>query len=171
MLSPSTSTTRHALRPATAVTLAAALAAVGAAGALLAAPTARTSFAVGAVVLARAGISQQTVPEALVLSAQDVARGFVDRPAAVHFSIVNTSTVGFALDVLPVSGVIAGVEVEGAGAQVAFDAGGGTIVARGLRGRSIELALGFRFQLAPGVAPGRYPWPLAFNVRPLAAGQ
>jgi hypothetical protein len=174
MPSPSTPSARQgarALRSATALTLAAALAAVGGAGAPLAAPTARTSFGVGAVVLAHAGIAQQALPEALELSAEDVARGFVDRPAAVRLSIVNTSAAGFALEVLPVSPVISGVEVGGAGAQAAFDAGGGSIIARGIRGRAIELSLGFRFQLAPGLAPGRYPWPLAFNVRPLGADQ
>ncbi len=156
------------VRRVVALALMTGLAVVNGAGAPLAAPAARTSFAVGATVLAHAGISAKTVPELLELTAQDIERGYVDRPAAAHFSIMNTSPAGFALDVQPFGSMISAVEVDGAGAQAVFDAGGGSIVERGQRGRGIELHLGFRLLIAPGTPPGRYPWPIAFSVRPLA---
>ena len=159
---------RIAVRRASALALMVALCAITGAGAPLAAPSAHASFSVGAVVLAHAGITEQSLPVALELSATDVARGYVDLPAAARLSIVNTSPAGFALEVLPVGSVVAAVAVDGAGGQAVFDAGGGSIVERGVRGHGIALALGFRFQLAPDALPGRYPFPVAFSVRPLA---
>jgi hypothetical protein len=34
----------------------------------------------------------------------------------------------------------------------------------------VSLSLKFRFLLADGLSPGRYPWPLQLGVRPLEAG-
>ena len=133
--------------------------------------SARASFSVGAVVLARAGIAATDVPATLLISARDVARGFVDVEHAARLTVLNTSSVGYALEVLTLTPLFSGIEVRGTGADVSLDATGGSIVQRGRRGTSIPLALGFRFVLAPGIAPGSYPWPLGFSVRPLAANQ
>ena len=132
---------------------------------------AHASFSVGAVVLARAGIAAAEIPGTLDISANDVARGFVDLEHGARLTVLNTSSVGYALEVVPLRPLFAGIEVRGTGADVSLDANGGSIVQRGRRGASIPLALGFRFVLAPGIAPGTYPWPLAFSVRPLAANQ
>jgi len=132
---------------------------------------ARTNFSVGAFVLARAGIAASDVPALLDISADDVARGFVELERGARLTVLNTSSVGYALEVVPLSPLFSGIEVRGTGADVSLDANGGSIVQRGRRGPAIPLALGFRFVLAPGIAPGSYPWPLAFSVRPLAANQ
>src|SRR5262249_27203354 len=116
-------------------------------------------------------IAMAAVPEQLEVSAQDVARGYVELPRAARLTVRSNSSAGFALEVLPLGELLAGIDVDGSGAQVHFDAGGGSIAQRGVRGRAIPVALGFRLTLAPGTAPGRYPWPLAFSVRPLGAGQ
>jgi hypothetical protein len=127
----------------------------------------RTTFGVGAMVLARADIAIAALPEQVEVSAQDVARGYIDLPRVARLTVNSNSAAGFALEVLPLSDLLAGIDVDGTGAQVHFDAGGGSIAWHGLRGRSIPMALGFRLTLAPGTVPGRYPWPLAFSVRPL----
>jgi hypothetical protein len=156
---------------AASLALGAALALAPADGARPGESAARASFSVGAVVLARAGIADAEVPATLDISAQDVARGYVELERGARLTVLNTSSVGYALEVLPLRPLFSGIEVRGTGADVSLDANGGSIVQRGRRGPSIPLALGFRFVLAPGIAPGSYPWPLAFSVRPLAANQ
>ncbi len=137
----------------------------------LGATTARGVLSVGATVLARADIRLASVPEAIEISSADLARGFIDIAEPARLVVRNTSAVGFELEVQPVSPLFTAVEIRGSGADVAFDAAGGAIAQRGRRGAELPVVLGFRFTLAPGLAPGRYPWPLAFSVRPLALTQ
>jgi hypothetical protein len=131
------------------------------------APGARAEFAVGATVLARAAITEEASPAGLEVTPADVARGYVDVRRATHLTIANTSPYGYALDVWPAAPVFREVEILGFGADVRLGNDGGAIVARRARGASLPLLLDFRFTLAPGLAPGRYPWPLRFQVRPL----
>jgi hypothetical protein len=44
---------------------------------------------------------------------------------------------------------------------------GGTLVRRWNKPQVLRLTLKFRLMLSPGLAPGRYPWPLRMGVRPL----
>jgi hypothetical protein len=133
----------------------------------VAAPAVRAEFVVGAVVLARAAIIREAVPETIDVLARDVSRGFVDVPELAQLTILNTSPAGFALAVLPSSPLLAGIDVRGADDVVSLDASGGEIIQRGSRGADIHLSLGFRFALATGVVPGRYAWPVTLVVRPL----
>lgn len=133
------------------------------------AASARAEFSVGATVLARAVISEESSPTSLEVTPADVARGYVDARRATRLTIANTSPYGYELDVWPAAPVFREVEIVGFGAQVRLGDDGGAIVARGARGPSLPLLLDFRFTLAPGLAPGRYPWPLHFQVRPLPA--
>ena len=121
-----------------------------------AASTSRSEFGVGANVLARATIAAESSPELLEVTASDLSRGYVD--VASRLTIANTSPYGYALDVWPAAAVFSAVDVGGVGALVRLTADGGTIVARGQRAHALGLVL----------APGRYPWPLRFQVRPLA---
>jgi len=131
------------------------------------ASAARAEIAVGATVLPRAVIAAESAPESLDVSASDVARGYVDVRRAMHLTIASNSPFGYALDVWPAAPVFRAVEIIGFGAEVRLGDDGGAIFARGARGGALPLELGFRFTLAPGLAPGRYPWPLRFQVRPL----
>ena len=131
-----------------------------------AASTSRSAFGVGANVLARATIAAESSPELLEITASDLSRGYVD--VASRLTIANTSPYGYALDVWPAAGMFRAVDVGGVGAPVRLSADGGSIVARGQRGQALGLDLTIRFALAPGLAPGRYPWPLRFQVRPLS---
>ncbi len=134
-----------------------------------AAVTARAQMPVGATVLARALIAEEQSPAVLEVSAADVARGYVDVRGATRLTVANTSPYGFALDVWPAVPVFRALVVGGLGAEARLGDDGGAIVQRGQRGAALPLTLDLRFQLAPGVAPGRYPWPLRYSVHPLAA--
>ncbi len=138
----------------------------GATSAPLAAP-ARAEIGVGATVLARAQIATESTPAALEISAADVARGYVDVPQAMRLTIANTSPYGYALDVWPTAPVFREVRVLGLGREVRLSDDGGAIITRGAHGQALPLVLDVRFTLAPGLVPGRYPWPLKLQVRPL----
>ena len=134
------------------------------------ASAARAEILVGATVLARAVIASESSPALLELTVADIARGYVDLPRATHLTVANTSPYGYALDVWPAVPVFREVLIRGLGADVRLSAEGGEIVSRNARGPALPLVLDYRFALAPGLAPGRYPWPLRFQVRPLAGG-
>jgi hypothetical protein len=57
--------------------------------------------------------------------------------------------------------------VRGCDADASLGAEGGTIVQRWQHTNTMRLSLHFRLRLAPGLAPGRYPWPIQLSVRPL----
>ncbi len=129
--------------------------------------TDHTSFTVGATVQPRTGIVAQSVPSILEVLPSDVERGFVEVPTTIRLAVSNTNPDGFVLDLWPMTTVITTIIVRGAGAEASLEANGGTIVQRGQRGTAIPLLLTFRFNLTPGTAPGRYPWPVHFDARPL----
>ena len=144
------------------------LALLAPAGSAPRASAARAQIAVGATVLARALIAAQSSPDGIEISAADIARGYLDVPRATRLTIANTSPYGYALDVWPAAPVFREVLIVGFGGEVRLRDDGGAIVARGAHGQALPLTLDFRFLLAPGVLPGRYPWPLKFQVRPLS---
>jgi hypothetical protein len=124
------------------------------------------SVAVSARVLAVAKIVRSSIPDTVRVSAQDVRRGFSEAPPA-ELVVMNNSPAGFSLELMPRTGYVRSMKVEGLGADVALDAEGGSIVARNRHGTDIELELGFRFALAKGTVPGVYPFPFAVSVRPI----
>jgi hypothetical protein len=131
-----------------------------------AAVSARISVSVA--VLPRTAILSATMPASLDVSALDVARGFVDVRGGSRILVTNNSPEGFELEVLTGESVFSSVSVYGLGADDTVDADGGEIFLPSRRGAAIPLVLGYRFQLAPGTVPGRYPWPLQFNVRAIS---
>ncbi|HTY48912.1 MAG TPA: hypothetical protein VMB48_04385 [Steroidobacteraceae bacterium] len=128
-------------------------------------------MAVSLVVLPPGGMYRASSPAGLAISAADVARGYVEVRRATRLTVTSLGQAGYLLDVSPTAAVFTEVLVEGVGRQVTLGSNGGTIFERGGIGLSPPLALmlDFRFTLAPGVTPGRYPWPLRFQVRPLAS--
>lgn len=127
-----------------------------------------TRISVSAAVLPRTAIISATMPASLDVSALDVARGFVEVRGSSRILVTNNSPAGFELEVLTGESVFSSVAVHGLGAQATVDANGGEVFLPSRRGAAIPLVLSYRFQLAPGTMPGRYPWPLQFDVRPIS---
>jgi hypothetical protein len=127
----------------------------------------RTSIGVSATVLAVAHIERQSEPKDLAISAADLERGYIDVSEPTAVVIHSNSALGFALEVLPVVPIAASMIVRGCDAQASLGAEGGTIVQRWQHTNTMRLSLHFRLLLAPGLAPGRYPWPVQLSVRPL----
>ena len=127
----------------------------------------RTDFSVSATVLAVANLELQSVPIELPISAADIRRGFIDVAQPTQLTVRSNSASGFALDVLTVAPMLSSMAIEGLNSDLTLGADGGTIVQRWQRPQALNLSLKFRFGLAPGLAAGKYPWPVQLRVRPL----
>lgn len=127
----------------------------------------QSSFNVGTRVLPVTSLRVRSEPGQVIVSSEDVDRGYVDVTEPTRVEISNTSPQGYVLVVLPRSRMFSSVTVRGAGGDVTLGDDGGSIVERRQTGSTIPLELTFRFSLASGVASGRYPWPLQLAVQPL----
>ena len=78
-----------------------------------------------------------------------------------------TARSGYALDLTTVTPMFSSVVVRGLNSEQSLGAEGGTIVQRWHAPQIVNLSLQFRLVLAPGLAAGRYPWPMHIDVRPL----
>ena len=128
---------------------------------------AHTTFTVGATVRAVANLQLTAAPDSLEISARDVAQGYIDVPETTQLSIRSNSAQGFALEFLPVAPLFRGMTVSGLDGETALGAEGGMVVQRWQHAHPVNLALRYRFMLAPGLSAGSYPWPVRISVRPL----
>ena len=120
-------------------------------------------FTVSTTVPARASIETVSQPRVLSVSAEDVARGYVDVPGRYHVSHNDRS--GYLLQFAPLGGIAREVQVRGVGG--AWSLGGGTVeVYRPGDSFEQDVALEFRFVLAEGTRPGTFGWPLELSVQP-----
>jgi hypothetical protein len=126
-----------------------------------------TEFSVSVTVRPVANIEHQSAPAALQISAADARRGFIEVTQPTLFTVRSNSPNGFALEVLTVAPMLSSMVVEGLNSDQPLGAEGGTIVQRWQKPQSVNLALKFKFALAPGLPAGRYPWPVRLAVRPL----
>jgi hypothetical protein len=126
-----------------------------------------TRFSVTATVRAIARIENQTVPADLWISAADLRRGFIVVAQPTTLVVRSNSADGFTLDVLSVVPLLSSITVRGLTGDQSLGGDGGTLVERWQAPQALTLSLHFRLGLAPGLTPGRYPWPLRLAVRPL----
>lgn len=128
---------------------------------------ARTQFGVSATVLPVARVQSASMPTDLQVSSADLRRGFIDVRQPASIVINSNSAEGVALDLMALDPLLSGMVVEGLDSAQVLGAEGGTLVRRWNGPQSLRLTLKFRFILAPGSSPGRYPWPVRLGVRPL----
>jgi hypothetical protein len=127
----------------------------------------RSQIAVTAFVPAQTVAQTVTQPSQITITAADIARGYIDMPAAAQLRVTSNNPVGYVVDFFSRLPIFTSVTVSSAGGSADLGPDGGAIVERGAHGRDLPLHLSFRFNLTAQVQPGTYPWPLALNVRPL----
>lgn len=126
------------------------------------------AVAVSATILPHASLQVLAQPSAVVVTPQDIARGYVEVPAHARVAVKN-NTPGYMLVFSGEGDFVRQVRVSGLGADVQMGAGGG-VVTRSTPGRGMNntvLDIGFRFELAAGTQQGVYPWPIQMSVVPL----
>lgn len=106
------------------------------------------------------------LPE-ITITAADIARGYVDIPAASQLRVTSNNPAGYIVDFFSRLPIFRSVRVSSTDGSADLGPDGGAIIERGRQGRDMPLKLSYRFNLGAQVEPGTYPWPLALNVRAL----
>jgi hypothetical protein len=139
----------------------------GAAIACLAAPAlaAADSLAVWAIGLPNGYIVMEHQAKVIEVTREHVAQGFVPVAAGTRIVVATRAGGDYALHFAPRGRLFRSVKIEGIGSAVELGAQGGTLTERDAPAGKSTIALNYRFQLAPGTAPGTYPWPLEVVAR------
>lgn len=114
-----------------------------------------------------AHIDARSAPAELLVTAQDLQQGYIEVAEPTQLAISNNSPAGFALEIVPLLPIARVIQVRTAGHASDLSSEGGLLALRGQHGAALPVSLHFTLQLAPGIVPGRYPWPLQYQVRPL----
>lgn len=126
-------------------------------------------LSVTATVLKHASLKVLAQPASVVVTAADIARGYVDVPSPAQVAIQSNSQDGYMLMFASEGDFMRQTLVRGLGNDVQLDMAGGG-VARGPEGRGMgkaTLDLGFRFVLSESAQQGVYAWPMRLSVTPL----
>ena len=126
-----------------------------------------SDLSVSVIVRPAANIELRSAPNGLDISALDLQRGYIEVMQPTQLTVRSNSPNGYALEVLTVAPLLSSMIVEGLNSNLALGADGGTIVQRWQKPQAVNLSLKFRFELAPGLSVGNYPWPVRLAVRPL----
>ncbi len=131
------------------------------------AAVAEVKIAVSATVLKRASLQLLAQPAALIVTASDLARGYVEVPAATRVAIRSNSPDGYLMEFSSDSDFIRQVHVDGLDTAVQLEPAGGIVAQRGT-GSVVRttLQLGYRFVLADNAREGRHPWPMRMSIGP-----
>jgi hypothetical protein len=117
----------------------------------------RAIFTVSATVPARVSIEAISQPQALSVSAEDVARGYVE--VAAVYRVRNNDPAGYLLRLAPLTGLTSSIEVDGLGSAIMVDREVVEVTEpAALQARHLNLR--FRFLLDPAVPAGVYPMPV-----------
>ena len=124
---------------------------------------------VRATVLPRTTLTLHGQQSALVITGEDIRRGYVEAPAASRVEIRSNDPRGYLLvfeyqagPELPFRDLI----VRGLDREVQIGPGGGWVPRTGARG-PVSAELTYRFSLSEDARPGTYPWPLSLSARTL----
>jgi hypothetical protein len=98
----------------------------------------------------------------LNVTPEDVARGYIDVPAATDLMARTNDRNGFALSFDARSNVFRKAQVTGLASGLELGPEGG-MAHQPFAGKQMLMRLSYRFFLAPEVAPGSYPWPLQIS--------
>lgn len=123
-----------------------------------------------AVLVARATVKSYfavrtaSQPVSVTVSADDVARGYVDVATPVRLEVEGNDP-AYAITFERSGAAFRGAEVQGLGQRVQLDSQA-MIDWRGTGMRRNTLEFRFRLRLAAGAAPGEYAWPIHVSMSP-----
>jgi hypothetical protein len=126
-----------------------------------------TQLSVRCIVPARVDLQAEQHPATLNVTADDIARGYLDVTSGSHVSVASNAPSGYAIDFHPQLAIFKSVALRTPAGAGVIGADGGTLVQRSHGARAHRTEIAYRFELAEHLAPGIYPWPLAMSARPL----
>ena len=115
---------------------------------------------ISATVVARTLLTVESQPQEVIVSQEDVTKGFVNLPAAMAIQIRSNNPSGYVLQFGPVSGPFVQASVSW-GSDTVRVAKTEAWIAQAYHRAANRLVASVRIELAPGTAPGRYAWPIA----------
>jgi hypothetical protein len=98
----------------------------------------------------------------IVITAEDIAHGHLEMPAASRLEVRNTSLSGYMIAFEVQEGPFRNVLIRGLGTELQISHGSGWLLKTHIRGPEV-MELTYRFILAPDTKPGTYPWPIQVN--------
>ena len=121
--------------------------------------------AVWAIGLPHGYIVMEHQVQAIDVSDEDVARGFVDVRGGSRIVVTTRSGARYALDFATRGTAFSSVQFAALGHAIALGAQGATLIEHDAPAGRTTIALDYRFRLAPETAPGTYAWPLEIVAR------
>ena len=123
---------------------------------------------VSATVLKRVRLNVVSAPSAVVVTAADIARGYVDASAPAQINIQSNSLSGYAIEFASEGHFMRQILVKGLSNDVQLSPAGGSVAQSSQTpGATKSFALGFRFMLAESAVQGTYAWPVRLTATPL----
>lgn len=124
---------------------------------------------VSATVLKHASLKVLAQPASIVITPEDVARGYVDVAAPAQVAIKSNSPGGYMLEFANEGDFMRQIQVRGLATDLQLGVAGGAVMQPGAASgiTRATLDLGFRFLLAQSARPGTYPWPVHLSVTPI----
>ena len=119
------------------------------------------SFGVSVQVVARTVMEPLDAPETVVLTAEDLARGY--REVDARFRVHAQGTHRYLLNMAPRNGLATSIDIEGLGAPVRLDQADITVL-QSVQASVSELRLRFRLRLRPGLTAGTYAFPVRLSI-------
>jgi hypothetical protein len=130
---------------------------------------AETKLTVSATILKRASLQVLAQPSSVLVTAADLARGYVDVPTASQVAVRSNAPAGYLLEFASQGDFMRQIVVRGLETDVQLSPAGGMVSQRA-SGKGVTkttLALGFRFLLSESAQEGTYAWPMRLSVVPL----
>jgi hypothetical protein len=124
---------------------------------------------VSATISKHASLQVLAQPASVVITAADMARGYVDVPSPAQVAVQSNTQDGYLLMFENQGDFLRQAMVKGLDSDVQVSAGGGGVAQRSAGGgmRKSLLNLGFRFVLSDSARQGVYAWPMRLSVTPL----
>ncbi len=95
------------------------------------------------------------------ITQQDVERGYIEVSSASVLQV--TANTPWAVSFEPCSNIASSARVSGLAGEIVVGPGGGSFAGLRAMRAATTFDLSYRFELAPEVSPGTYPWPLAIR--------
>lgn len=124
------------------------------------------SMNVSATVLARTMLSIDQQPSSIEVTAADVARGYVELPGAVRFSLRTNARGGTQLDVAGLDQAFTEMKLRWDDRELVVGRGVAGLL-EPYRAPVVEHVADVRLALAAGTEPGTYPFSVQMNATPL----
>ncbi len=108
-------------------------------------------------------------PASVMVTAADIARGYVDVPSPAQVVVKSNTEGGYMLMFESHGEFLRQTVVKGLGADVQLGPSGGGVTQRAAgRGMSqTQLGIGYRFVLSESARQGVYAWPVRLSVTPI----